>query len=158
MRGFLRTPGIARRVGGPPGRPKGPPEDRLCRAEQRLIPTVILYGGWYERAASVQWSGPRIRRALHNTTTPMDAAITSQKVNGVDPRSILPVRPIAMTPVFNAPTIARTTSAVAPLASSVTNKRFKLPLPSGYAETLPEHRAPAVTPPANAPRTASCRT
>ncbi len=82
----------------------------------------------------IQWSGPRIRRALHSATTQMDAAITSQKANGADPRSILPVRPTAMTPVFKAPTIARTTSTVAPLASKVARTRLKLRLPSGYAE------------------------
>jgi len=82
----------------------------------------------------VQWSGPRIRRALHSATTQMDAAITSQKVNGADPRSILPVRPTAMTPVFKAPMIARTTSTIAPHASKVTRTLLKLRLLSGYAE------------------------
>src|SRR5208337_1670020 len=76
----------------------------------------------------VQWSGPFIKRAPHNTTTPTDATIISQKVKGADPRSTLPVRPIATTPVFKAPVIAKTTSTIAPLASKVAKTRYKPPL------------------------------
>src|SRR5580658_2258190 len=81
----------------------------------------------------VQWSGPLVNRAPHNTTTPTDATIISQKVTGADPRSILPVRPIAMTPVFRAPVIARMTSPITPTASNVATTRYTTRLLSADA-------------------------
>jgi hypothetical protein len=92
----------------------------------------------------VQWSGPLVRRAPHNTTTPTDATIISQKVTGADPRSILPVRPIAMTPVFRAPAIARMTSAITPLASKVATTRYKTPLLSADAPYRGREVSPAM--------------
>src|SRR5580658_1738863 len=82
---------------------------------------------------SVQWSGPLVMRAPHNTTTPTDATMISQKVTGADPRPILPARPMAMTPVCRAPAIARMTSAITPLASKVATTRYKTRLLSADA-------------------------